>query len=157
MTRVLAISSTGGHWVQLMRLSPAWDDCETHYACTSPDHWARVEAAANKRGQKVAGYYPIIDANRWSKVKLVRQMLQVAMLLIRLRPDVIITTGASVGYFAIRIGKLLGARTCWIDSIANAEQLSLSGAKSGPHANLFLTQWPEIAKPGGPEYRGSVL
>jgi hypothetical protein len=25
------------------------------------------------------------------------------------------------------------------------------------HADLCLTQWPHLARPGGPEYRGSVL
>lgn len=157
MTRVLAISSTGGHWVQLLRLMPAWDGCEVHYACTSPDHVARVTALAKLRGGQVAGYHPITDANRWTKVKLVRQMLEVAALVLRLRPDVVITTGASAGYFAIRAGRLLGARTCWIDSIANAEELSLSGAKAGPHADLFLTQWPDVARADGPAYRGAVL
>ena len=42
-------------------------------------------------------------------------------LLLRHRPDVIVTTGAAPGYFALRFGKLLGARTIWIDSMANAE------------------------------------
>jgi UDP-N-acetylglucosamine:LPS N-acetylglucosamine transferase len=155
--RVLAISSTGGHWVQLLRLMPAWDGCEVHYACTSPDHATRLQALARSRGQAVAGYHPITDANRWTKVRLVRQMLEVVALVLRLRPDVVITTGASAGYFAIRAGRLVGARTCWIDSIANAEVLSLSGAEAGPHVDLFLTQWPDVAREGGPAYRGAVL
>ena len=105
----------------------------------------------------MASYTPITDANRWTKLKLVKQMLEVGGILLKVRPDVIVTTGASAGYFAIRIGKLLGARTCWLDSIANAELLSLSGEKAGPHADLWLTQWPDLAKPGGPELRGAVL
>jgi UDP-N-acetylglucosamine:LPS N-acetylglucosamine transferase len=155
--RVLAISSTGGHWVQLNRLMPAFEGCEVHWACTSPDHEARLRVAAGRLGQQVASYTPITDANRWTKLKLVKQMLETVALLIRVRPDVIVTTGASVGYFAIRAGRLLGARTCWIDSIANGDELSLSGVKAGPHADLFLTQWPHLAKPGGPDCRGAVL
>ncbi len=157
MKRVLAISSTGGHWVQLNRLMPAFEGCEVHWACTSPDHEARLRVAAGRLGQRVASYTPITDANRWTKLKLVKQMLETVALLIRVRPDVIVTTGASVGYFAIRAGRLLGARTCWIDSIANGDELSLSGVKAGPHADLFLTQWPHLAKPGGPDCRGAVL
>jgi hypothetical protein len=52
---------------------------------------------------------------------------------------------------------LLGARTIWIDSIANVEELSLSGRRIGKHAHLWLTQWPHLAAPGGPRYEGSVL
>ena len=157
MTRVLAISSTGGHWVQLLRLAPAWDGCEVHYATSTGDFRQRVADMAAERGQKAPGYHVFTDANRWQKVRLVRQMLEVAAILMKVRPDVIITTGASAGYFAIRLGKLLGARTCWLDSIANAEVLSLSGEKAGPHADLWLTQWPDLAKPGGPQYQGAVL
>jgi hypothetical protein len=69
----------------------------------------------------------------------------------------VITTGAAPGYFAIRIGNLFGARTIWVDSIANGEELSLSGQKAGPHAALWLTQWAHLAKAEGPHYRGSVL
>jgi UDP-N-acetylglucosamine:LPS N-acetylglucosamine transferase len=157
MPRLLVISSTGGHWVQLMRLAPAWDGCEVHYACTSPDHERRLRETVAARGQTVASYTALTDANRWTKAKLLRQAAEVAALVLRVRPEVIITTGASAGYFAILAGKLVGARSCWLDSIANGDELSLSGAKAGPHADLFLTQWPEVARPGGASYAGSVL
>jgi hypothetical protein len=55
------------------------------------------------------------------------------------------------------MGRLLGARTLFIDSIANAERLSLSGHLACRHANLMLTQWPHLASNEGPQYRGSVL
>lgn len=155
--RVLAISSTGGHWIQLLRLAPAWDGCTVHYATTSPDFRGHVARIAQARGQEPPAYHVVTDANRWQKLKLVRQALEVLILLLRVRPDVIITTGASVGYFAIRFGRLLGARTCWLDSIANAKKPSLSGARAGPIADLWLTQWPELARPGGPRYEGQVL
>ncbi len=157
MIRVLAISSTGGHWVQLLRCAPAWDGCEVHYATSTGDFRARVAELAAGRGQAAPGYHVFTDANRWQKARLVRQMLEVGAILLKVRPDVIITTGASAGYFAVRAGRLLGARTCWLDSIANAEELSLSGAKAGPHADLWLTQWPELARAGGPMFRGAVL
>jgi hypothetical protein len=52
--------------------------------------------------------------------------------LLRVRPDVIVSTGAPCGYVAIRMGRLLGARTLFIDSIANAVQPSLSGQLGVP-------------------------
>lgn len=154
---VLAVASGGGHWVQLNRLAPAWDGCAVHYLTTSPDQEAGVRARAAARGQPRPGFHSCIDANRWQKARLVRQALQVLAVVIRVRPDIVITTGAAPGYFALRFGRWLGARTCWLDSIANAQELSLSGAKAGAHADLFLTQWPEVARPGGPYFRGAVL
>ena len=32
--------------------------------------------------------------------------------------------------------------------------LLLSGRKAGPRADLYLTQWPHLAGPDGPEYAG---
>ncbi len=68
-----------------------------------------------------------------------------------------ISTGALPGYMALRLGKLLGANTIWVDSIANVEELSESGRRIGNHADLWLTQWQHLAKPEGPEFRGSVI
>lgn len=107
------------------------------------------------------------DATRWDKVGLVKMALRLAWILLRVRPHVIISTGAAPGYFAIRFGRLLGARTIWIDSIANVEEISMTGRIVGPFADLWLTQWRhledscEVARRGcairGPKYAGTVL
>jgi hypothetical protein len=81
----------------------------------------------------------------------------VLLLLLRVRPDVVISTGAAPGYFALRLGRILGARTVWVDSVANAEELSMSGRMAGKYADLWLTQWEHLAEKGGPMFKGSVL
>ena len=83
--------------------------------------------------------------------------LQILWILLRTRPHIVVSTGAAPGYFAVRLGKLLGARTIWIDSIANVEKLSLSGQRIGRHADLWLTQWPHLAGPKGPHFLGGIL
>ena len=83
--------------------------------------------------------------------------LSLLWVLIRERPDVVISTGAAPGYFGIFFGRLMGARTIWLDSVANAEVLSLAGRKAGRLADLWLTQWPHLAKEGGPTFHGSVI
>jgi len=155
--RVLAVASGGGHWVQLMRLRPAWDGCDVTYVTTTEAFRAEVTADAGLRGQPEPGYHVVPEANRWQKLRLIRQLAGLLMIVLRVRPDAVITTGAAPGYFALRFGRLVGARTVWVDSIANAEELSLSGKKAGRHADLWLTQWPDLAVPGGPEFRGAVL
>ena len=146
---VLAISSGGGHWVQLLRLRPAFEDCRVVFATVKEGYRDDLDGNAEFR--------IIPDSNRWKKVALFRSAFGILILLLRERPDVIVSTGAAPGYFAIRLGKLLGARTVWVDSIANAEVLSLSGAKIGHYADLWLTQWPHLAADNGPFFRGSVL
>jgi len=155
--RVLAVASGGGHWIQLFRLRPAWDGCQVTYATTQPGFRPMVEADAAARRQPKPGYAVILDANRWQKWRLARSVIGLAWLVLKTRPHVVITTGAAPGYFALRLGRLMGARTVWLDSIANAGQLSLAGQKAGRHADLWLTQWPDLATPGGPEHKGAVL
>jgi len=97
------------------------------------------------------------DATRWNPLGLVTCALRVIRVLIRVRPDVIVTTGAAPGFFAVVFGKLMRARTVWIDSIANADELSGSGARVGRFADLWLTQWPHLARERGPHYVGAVF
>jgi UDP-N-acetylglucosamine:LPS N-acetylglucosamine transferase len=155
--RVLAVASGGGHWVQLMRLRPAWDGHRVTYVTTTGAFRAQVRQEAAARGQPAPGYFVVPEANRWQKLKLARQLLGLAVIVLRVRPHVVITTGAAPGYFALRLGRLLGARTAWVDSIANAGELSLSGRMAGRHADLWLTQWPDLAHPDGPDFQGAVL
>lgn len=155
--RVLAVASAGGHWVQLSRLIPAWDGCRVVYVTTHPGFRAEVEAVARARGQPEPGYRVVTEANRWQKLRLVRSLLQMLRIVLTERPDVVVTTGAAPGYFALRLGKMIGSRTIWIDSIANAEEMSLAGRKAGRHSDLWLTQWEHLTAPDGPECKGAVI
>ena len=155
--RILAVASGGGHWVQLCRLIPAWDGCAVTYVTTDPGYRAGVVARAAERGQPEPGFHVVQEANRDQKLRVIKALLQVTWIILRRWPDVIITTGAAPGGVAIYIGSKLRRRTVWIDSIANAEELSNSGKTAEPYADLWLTQWEHVATPDGPDYRGSVL
>ncbi len=144
----MAIASGGGHWVQLLRLRPAFEGCEVVYATAKEGYRSDVGEAR---------FRVIVDANRSNKIGLLRAAWSVLALLLRERPDVVISTGAAPGFFALKFGKLLGIRTIWVDSIANAEELSMSGAKAGTCADLWVTQWPHLAREGGPTCMGNVL
>jgi len=146
--RLLAVTSGGGHWIQLMRLRSAFDGLEQVFVCVDSDYREQVSGSR---------FHRVNDANQDSKVALLFLALRVLWVVLRERPDIVISTGAAPGYFGLRFGKLLGARTIWVDSIANAEIMSLSGRLVEPYADLWLTQWEELAAEGGPEYRGQVL
>nr|WP_281254976.1 glycosyl transferase [Noviherbaspirillum humi] len=146
-TRILAVASGGGHWVQLLRLRPAFEQHQVTYMTTSAAYARDVGT----------GLVTVTDANLKEKSRLARMFLQVFLHIVRLRPNVVISTGAAPGFAAILFGRLVGARTIWIDSIANSEKLSVSGRFARHFANLWLTQWPHLARPEGPEYWGGVL
>lgn len=143
--------------MQLMRLREAWEGCEVTYVTTDPGVMDTLRQTAAEVAETEPKLHIITEGNRWQKGRLIRQLLQLSVLMLLIRPDAVISTGAAPGYFALRIGKMLGARTIWIDSIANADELSLSGRKIGRHADLWLTQWPHLARPDGPQFMGAVL
>ena len=146
--RVLAVSSGGGHWVQMMRLAPVLEAHDVAYVTVGASYRCDVNGAK---------FYTVTDATAWNKVKMLWQAFQILMIVLRQHPDVVISTGAAPGYFAIRFAKWLGARTVWIDSIANVERLSRAGACVEPYADLWLTQWQHLAIDPGPSFRGTVL
>jgi UDP-N-acetylglucosamine:LPS N-acetylglucosamine transferase len=146
--RMLAVASGGGHWIQLLRMTPAFAEHDLAYVTTLASYRPQVGGAR---------FYLVRDANRWNKFALLLMAMKVFWILVRERPRIVISTGAAPGYFALRIGKLMGARTIWVDSIANVEKLSMSGQSIGRHADLWLTQWPHLARPEGPHFCGAVL
>lgn len=139
---ILAVASGGGHWVQLLRLRPAFEGRRVAFVTVRDSYKADV-------GEGVP-FYVINDATRWDKIGLATMCLRLLWIILRERPGVIISTGAAPGYFAIRFGKLLGARTIWLDSIANVEQMSMTGCLVRRHADLWLTQWQHLAGPDAP-------
>ncbi len=97
------------------------------------------------------------DCNQNTPLRALRCAVEALVLVRQQRPEVIVSTGSAPGFFAILAGRLCGARTLWIDSVANAEELSMSGRFSRHVAHQCWTQWEHLAKPGGPTYHGSVL
>jgi UDP-N-acetylglucosamine:LPS N-acetylglucosamine transferase len=104
-----------------------------------------------------AGFHLIPDCNASQKLRMLRCAAAMFLLLLRVRPDVVISTGAAPGFFALLFARWLGAETIWVDSMANSEELSLAGRMVQPYATLWLTQWENLASNTGPTYRGSVL
>ena len=148
VNRVLAVSSGGGHWVELLRLRPAFEQQETIYVTVNETY---------QRDVAPSRFIVVRDATSWTPWAMLVLGLQMFSAVIRIRPSVVITTGAAPGLFGLVAGKLIGARTVWLDSIANVDELSRSGRLARRFADVWLTQWQHLAGAGGPEYAGKVL
>lgn len=146
--KVFAISSPGGHWIQLTRLCAGLESQhEIVYAL--PDKLFKPQ-----RAQKI---YSILDVSADDKWKLLPCAFQIAYILIKERPQVILSTGAAPGVVAILLGKLLRIRTIWVDSIANVQKISRSGELVKNRADVFLTQWEHLSDQQQVLFKGSVL
>ncbi|MDB6452835.1 UDP-N-acetylglucosamine--LPS N-acetylglucosamine transferase [Falsirhodobacter sp. 20TX0035] len=146
--RILAVASGGGHWQQLMLLRGAFEAHELHFATTLPG----LPEAFDARPATI-----IPDCNRNAPLAVLRTTWALLRRMIARRPDVVISTGALPGVIALALGRLFGARTIWVDSVANAEEMSMSGRLARRVAHLWLSQWEHVARDAGAEYAGAVL
>ena len=86
--KIMAIASGGGHWVQLMRLRPAFDGpaakaMDVFYVSMDPS--AEVDVPTRR-------HYTIRDASRKQKWGFFVVLLQLLRILLKERPEVVIAT-----------------------------------------------------------------
>lgn len=146
--RILAVASGGGHWQQLMLMRRAFDTHKVLFLTTLPGLPEQYDAQPSSI---------IPDCNRNEPFKSVLSLLAISARIIRFRPHIVISTGALPGVIAIAVGRLVGAKTIWVDSVANAEEMSMSGRLARRFSHLWLSQWEHVAEASGAEYAGAVL
>jgi beta-1,4-N-acetylglucosaminyltransferase len=147
---VLLACSGGGHLLQLLSLREAWEDFSHAWVTDDlPDARSLLE------GERV--YYAFFPTSR--NVRNARRNLLLAWRLVRrLRPEVVLTTGAATAVPFAWVGRLRGARVVYVESITRIEKPSLSCRLVAPVADRVYVQWPELAysiRRG--RYAGSVL
>lgn len=147
--KLVAIASGGGHWIQLMRLSQFTDRFDTTYISTID----KLDEVFDLKE-----YFKISDCNRNQHLKVILCTIQLLRILCRLKPRVLITTGALPGLISLIICKyLFGSKVIWLDSIANGYELSMSGKIAKKYADLCLSQWEDISRAEKIKFLGAVL
>jgi hypothetical protein len=87
--------------VQLRRISPAFDGFDVRYVSTR-------SVCGPRWLQRPCLWVP--DANLDDKLALIGLAFRMLFLVLRHRPNIVISSGAAPGFFALVFGKLLGAK-----------------------------------------------
>ncbi|WP_016955315.1 hypothetical protein [Catenovulum agarivorans] len=145
--KVLAVASNGGHLVQLLRLFPAFSEHDVTLVSTSEDG----------PDERYKSYYMVTDSNFDQKIKLLKTAADTFAVYLKVRPDIVISTGAAPGLFCILYARMFGKKAIWVDSIANTEKLSMAGRVALKFTKHCYTQWPAVSKESGPFYLGAVV
>jgi UDP-N-acetylglucosamine:LPS N-acetylglucosamine transferase len=146
--RLLAVASGGGHWIELLRLRQAFEGWDVAYVSMFENYTSAVPGAR---------YYTVPDASRFDKLAFGKVMLKATGIMLRERPHAIVTTGSAPMLAFLLLGRLMGTKSLWIDSIAQAEELSSSGKLAKRLANQAIAQWPAVAEAEGIDCWGAVL
>ena len=149
-TEVLLVCSSGGHLLQLRALAAAWSEL--------PHTWV-VEDTPDTRsvlgGDDVTFLQPVAARDVRGAIRnafLARKLLR------RLRPQVMVTTGAAIAVPFAWLARARGIRVVYIESITRIERPSLSCRLVAPVASRVYVQWPELAEHvRNARYAGAVL
>jgi len=131
----LMVCSSGGHLAQLVALRPWWSTFRTRWV-TFPTADA-IDLLADE--DVVAAAYPTTR----NLPNLVRNALLAARMLLRERPDVIVSTGAAVAVPFFVLGRLLGVPTVYLEVFDRLDTPTLTGRLCQPFADRMLVQWEE--------------
>ena len=134
---VLLVCSTGGHLLQLSALRAAWDDLSRAWVT-----FDKADARSLLVSERVV--YAYGPTNRSLK-NFVRNGFLAWRVLRRMRPKVIVTTGAGVAVPFAWLGRLLGAKVAYIESLSRIDAPSLSCRMIAPVAHRIYAQWPDLA------------
>ena len=119
MKKVLAVASIGGHWIQLLRIARS---LETYYEVVYMSTHPKCGTMVGDRR-----FYTIMDFSRWNAWKMIPCAFKILAFLVREHPSAIITTGAAPGLLTVIIGRMIGIKTIWVDSVANVNKMSACG------------------------------
>lgn len=122
---------------QLLALTESWNRHETFCVTTTE--------VVREKLSRFGTVYIVGECNRQYPLRVVRVLAKCIKILLKEKPDVVLSTGAAAGCMLCLLAKVLGAKVIWIDSITNVERISLSGRMVRYVADLFLVQWPELA------------
>jgi len=135
--KVALVCSHGGHLTEMQMLSPAFEGCECiliTYRCSRTEEltqWPRKYLLSN------------IGTNI---VRMIKAFVQATRILLREQPDVVLSTGAEIAIPFLWVGRLLGARTIYVESWCRVRTRSGTGPLVYPIADLFLVQWPDMVR-----------
>lgn len=136
--RILLVGSSGGHLRQLLALRPWWASRTHAWVCfDTPD-------AASGLAEEEQVWWAFHPTTRNLKNFLLNAGLAVRVLR-SFRPTVVISTGAGVAFPFFVLGRLVGARTVYLEVYDRIETPTLTGRLCRPFSELMLVQWDEQA------------
>ncbi len=124
--------------VQARQLAPVYEKYDYFYFTFSSSIASEL--------QKTTRVRVIPNVIRRKPISIIVGGLMSAYFAILERPDVVITTGASVVVFFSIFTKLLGAKLIFLESMAKVEKPTLTARLLYPFADLFIVQWPNLLK-----------
>ena len=144
MKKVLFISSAGGHLSEMLELKELFKKYDYHIITEK----TKSTDYLKKEYPKKVNYliYGTKDHMLTYPFKLIANCFKSLYYYFKLRPKVIITTGAHTAGPMCCIGKIFGSKIIYIESFANIHTKTITGRIIYHFADLFIVQWESMLK-----------
>lgn len=147
MKKVLFISSTGGHFSEMMQLEKIFKKYD-YYIIT--EKTKSNKNLKQKYGKRISflfyGSYSTLKTKVLYPIRFLLNIFKSLYYYIKIRPKYIVTTGTHTAVPMCYIGKIFGSKIIFIETFANSKTKTKSGKMIYPIADLFIVQWESMLK-----------
>ena len=129
---LLLVCSHGGHLAEMLQLQEAFANCRAVYFCYDAETTRPLPNAYR------------VPNKPTSPIELARNLVRLARLFRRERPNLMISTGAEIAVPAALVAKCFRVPIIHIECGAQVYSPSLTGRVLYYLADRFYVQWPEL-------------
>ena len=140
MKKVLFISSTGGHLNELLQLKRTMKKYDSYLITEKTKSTIGLKEEFSKINYLKYGtksHLSYVYIFPWNSIKSIYYFFKI-------RPDVVVTTGAHTAVVMCYIAKLFRKKIIYIETFANISSKSMSGRLVYPIADMFIVQWKNM-------------
>ena len=138
--KICFAASSGGHFEQLMMLKPLMNKYDSFVVTEKTSYSSDVEGFTN---------YGLMQVNRKElsmPFRLIINGFKSIFILIKEKPDVVITTGVLAMIPLSLLAKFCGKKLIYIESFAKINSPTLTGKLLYKYADRFYVQWESMKK-----------
>lgn len=145
MQKVLFIASTGGHLNELLQLSPIFENYDyTLITEKTKSNMGLKQKYPKRVHYLIAGTYTTFLAKIIYPFKLIANCFKSLYFFLKIRPDVVITTGTHTAVPMCYIAHFFKKKVIFIETFANSKGPTKSGKMVYPIADKFIVQWESM-------------
>lgn len=132
------VCSSGGHLTHMWMLKDTWQDHERVWVTFN-------KMDANTLLEEEKKYYCYYPTNR-NIINLIKNTFLALKVLMKEKPDVIISSGAAIAVPFFYLGKILKTKNIYIEVFDRINKPTLTGKLVYPVTDKFIVQWEEMKK-----------
>lgn len=136
--KICLVGSSGGHLTHLYMLKQFWKDEDRFWVTFNKE-----DAQSLLKGEKI--YYCYYPTNRNIK-NLIKNTFVAINVLMKEKPDILISSGAAVAVPFFYIAKLMRKKLIYIEVFDRIDKPTMTGKLVYPIVDVFVVQWEKMKK-----------